>query len=292
MYPLDSSDYEVIAVDDGSVDASLAELQAELRARPNLVVVELRRNFGQTAAIMAGIDASRGRVLVGLDADLQNQPEDIPLLLAKIREGYDVVSGWRRERKDARLRRNLTSRVANRLISRISGVALHDYGCTLKAYRREVLDGVRLYGEMHRFIPIYAHWMGARIVEVPVRHAARNAGKSKYGMNRVFKVILDLMTVKFFDRYITKPIYVFGSFAAIAFAVSVLVIGTSLFLKYFRGTSMIQTPLPLLAGIFLVSGMMSLLLGLLAEIVVRIYFESGGRESYAVRAVRRSAPAG
>ena len=168
--------FEVIVVNDGSTDGSMADLKAELARRSGLVIVDLRRNFGQTAAMMAGIDAARGRVLVSLDADLQNFPEDIPLLLAKLEEGFDVVSGWRRDRKDAKVRRNFLSSVANELISRISGVRLNDYGCTLKAYRREVIKEVRLYGEMHRFIPIYAHWMGARIAEIPVRHAARSAG--------------------------------------------------------------------------------------------------------------------
>lgn len=277
--------FEVIVVNDGSTDQSMAELKAELTSRPGLVLVDLRRNFGQTAAMMAGIDAARGRVLVSLDADLQNYPEDIPALLEKLKEGYDVVSGWRRDRKDAKIKRTFLSRVANGIISWLSGVRLNDYGCTLKAYRREVIKEVRLYGEMHRFIPIYAHWMGARIAEIPVRHAVRSAGQSKYGMERIFKVVCDLMTIKFFDRYLTKPIYVFGTFAVAAASLSILVLALSLYLKYAKGISMIQTPLPLLSGICLLAAVMSVLLGLVAEIIVRIYFETRGGTAHSVRKI-------
>lgn len=288
LFPGRPDGYEVVVVDDGSVDDSMARLRAELPRRPSLRVIELRRNYGQTAAMMAGIDAARGRVLVSLDADLQNYPEDIPLLLRKLEEGYDVVSGWRQDRQDAKLRRNFLSSVANSLISRISGVRLNDYGCTLKAYRSEVIKEVRLFGEMHRFIPIYAHWQGARIAEIPVRHAARTAGRSKYGMERIFKVVCDLTTIMFLDRYLAKPIYVFGLFGFGFAVLSVLVLALSLYLKFVHGTSMIQTPLPLLSGIFLLAGVMSLLLGLVAEIVVRIYFETRGGSAYAVRQVWRS----
>jgi glycosyltransferase involved in cell wall biosynthesis len=280
--------FEVIAVNDGSTDGSLAELKAELLRRPGLVIVDLRRNFGQTAAMMAGIDAAQGRVLVSLDADLQNYPEDIPALLAKLDEGFDVVSGWRRDRKDAKVRRNFLSSVANGIISWFSGVKLNDYGCTLKAYRRDVIKEVRLYGEMHRFIPIYAHWMGARITEIPVRHAARSAGASKYGMERIFKVVCDLITIRFLDRFLAKPIYVFGACAFGFGALSVLTLAISLYLKFAKGTSMIQTPLPTLSGVFLLAGVMSLLLGLMAEIVVRIYFETRGGNAYTVRKVWRA----
>jgi glycosyltransferase involved in cell wall biosynthesis len=288
LFPDSGERYEVVVVDDGSTDASLAELRAELAHRPSLRIVELRRNYGQTAAMMAGIDASRGRVLVSLDSDLQNFPEDIPRLLEKLAEGFDVVSGWRQNRQDARLRRNLLSSVANAIISRVSGVHLNDYGCTLKAYRAEVLKDVRLFGEMHRFIPIYARWQGARIAEIPVRHAARTAGRSKYGMERVFKVVCDMITIKFLERYLAKPIYVFGVFGFGFATLSVLVLALSLYLKFGHGISMIQTPLPLLSGILLLAGVMSLLLGLVAEIVVRIYFETRGGNAYAVRQVWHS----
>src|SRR6185437_14390822 len=206
--------YEIIAVNDGRRDASQQALEAAAEHYPQLKIIEFRRNAGQTAALMAGIDHASGDVIVTIDADLQNDPRDIPLMLAKLGEGYDVVSGWRQDRQDAPIRRNLFSRIANRLISRISGVRLHDYGCTLKAYRKDVLEGMRLYGEMHRFVPIYASWMGAKVTEMPVRHYPRRFGQSKYGLNRTIKVLLDLMVVKFFSRYLVKPIYVFGGFGA------------------------------------------------------------------------------
>jgi len=232
---------------------------------------------------MAGIDHASGDTIVTIDADLQSDPEDIPILLNKLDEGADVVSGWRKDRQDAPLRRNFVSRIANSLISRISGVRLHDYGCTLKAYRREVLGGMRLYGEMHRFVPVYASWMGAKVVELPVRHHARRFGKSKYGLNRTLKVVLDLMVVKFFSRYLVKPIYVFGGFGLWSILGGVAVISYALYLKFFEATSLIQTPLPVLAAMLFLIGITSILMGLLAEIVVRTYFESQGLNSYNVR---------
>jgi glycosyltransferase involved in cell wall biosynthesis len=232
---------------------------------------------------MAGIDHARGDIIVTIDADLQNDPDDIPALLVKVDEGYDVVSGWRKDRQDAPIRRNFVSRVANRIISRISGVALHDYGCTLKAYRREVIEDVRLYGEMHRFIPIYASWMGARVYEMPVRHHPRKYGKSKYGLARVGKVILDLMVVKFLDRYLVKPIYVFGGFGLISLMFSGLICLLMIWLKFEDSVSMIQTPLPLLSAMTFLVGVVCLLMGILAEMIVRTYFESSGRRSYGVR---------
>ncbi|HEV2099376.1 MAG TPA: glycosyltransferase family 2 protein [Stellaceae bacterium] len=275
--------FEIIAVNDGSHDASLRQLVVEAAQFPDLRVIDLRRNYGQTAAIMAGIDHSIGEVIITIDADLQNDPEDIPLLLAKLDEGYDVVSGWRKDRRDAPIRRNLLSRVANRLISRISGVRLNDYGCTLKAYRRDVLAGMRLYGEMHRFIPIYASWMGARIAQVPVRHHPRRFGKSKYGLDRLIKVILDLTVVRFLDKYFAKPIYVFGGFGMFSLLMSVAAAVYMFYLKFFENLSMIQTPLPLVVTLTFLVGVISILMGLLAEILVRIYFESQGRAAYSVR---------
>jgi glycosyltransferase involved in cell wall biosynthesis len=272
---------EVIAVNDGSSDTSLSVLTAETARYPRLRIVNLRRNYGQTAAIMAGIDHASGEVIVTIDADLQNDPEDIPKLLDHLDRGYDVVSGWRVDRQDA-ANRNLVSRIANRLISMISGVVLNDYGCTLKAYRREVLRGFRLYGEMHRFIPIYAKWMGARIVEVPVRHHPRKFGTSKYGMERILKVLLDLIVVKFLDRYLVKPIYLFGGFGFLSLFVSAVAFLYMLYLKFFEGISMIQTPLPLLSTITFLVAVVSILMGLLAEMIVRTYFESQQRAAYAV----------
>ena len=276
-------DFEIIAVNDGSHDSSLQRLRAASATIPELRVIDFRRNYGQTAAIMAGIDYAAGEIIIPIDADLQNDPEDIPGLLAKLDEGYDVVSGWRQDRKDQVFRRNLLSRIANTFISWISGVKLKDYGCTLKAYRSGVLNNVRLYGEMHRFIPIYASWMGARTTEIPVRHHLRRAGSSKYGLERIGKVLLDLIVVKFLEQHFVKPIYVFGGFGLFTLFVSLISLGTLLYLKIFKGVSMILTPLPLLVALTFLVGFMSILMGLLAEMLVRIYFDSEGRAPYHVR---------
>jgi glycosyltransferase involved in cell wall biosynthesis len=275
--------FELICVDDGSTDSSLQALRSFAATRPELKIVSFRRNCGQTAAMMAGIDYASGDVIVTIDADLQNDPDDIPALLAKIDEGYDVVSGWRKNRQDAAIRRNFVSRVANKVISRISGVALHDYGCTLKAYRRDVIKDMRLYGEMHRFIPVYANWMGARVYEMPVRHHSRKYGKSKYGLGRIGKVVLDLIVVKFLDSYLVKPIYVFGGFGLVSLLFSILICFLMIWLKFVESVSMIQTPLPILAAMTFLVGVLSLLMGILAEMMVRTYFESSGRRSYSVR---------
>jgi dolichol-phosphate mannosyltransferase len=275
--------FEVIAVNDGSSDGTLAQLKQQAERYPELKIIDLRRNYGQTAALMAGIDHSSGEIIVMIDADLQNDPADIPRLIDKLNEGYDVVSGWRKDRDDSAIRRVLVSRIANRFISRISGVRLNDYGCTLKAYRRDVLNGMRLYGEMHRFIPIYASWMGAKIVELPVRHTRRKFGRSKYGLERVVKVLLDLIVVKFLDRYFVKPIYVFGGFGIFSLLVSGLSMLYMLYLKVFDNISMILTPLPLVVTVTFLVGVMSILMGLLAEILVRIYFESRERAAYQAR---------
>ena len=276
--------FEIIAVNDGSSDASERVL-AELCARdPRVKLVSFRRNFGQTAAMMAGINFASGEIIIPIDGDLQNDPADIAKLLAKLDEGYDVVSGWRKTRKDDRLRRNLPSRIANWLISRISGVHLHDYGCSLKAYRRDVLKGVKLYGEMHRFIPIYATWEGGRVAEIPVTHHPRVHGQSKYGIERVVKVVLDLIVVKFLARYANKPIYVFGGFGIAAIFLSFVAGVIALYLKYARGVSFILTPLPLLVVTLFMTGGMSVLMGLLAEIIMRTYYEAQGKPVYLVKA--------
>jgi dolichol-phosphate mannosyltransferase len=275
--------FEIILVNDGSKDGTSRVLRAAAAARREIKVVELKRNSGQTAAMMCGIDHASGDIIIPIDADLQNDPADIPALIAKIDEGYDVVSGWRKDRKDAALRRNLPSRIANKIISLVSRVHLHDYGCTLKAYRLEVLDGVRLYGEMHRLIPVYASWMGAKVTEIPVRHHSRAHGKSNYGLERVAKVILDLIVVKFLDRQFMKPIYVFGGFGMLCLLASFLATAWALYLKAAEGVSLIQTPLPLLAVMTFVTGFMCILMGLLSEIMMRTYFESQGKTSYAVR---------
>ena len=275
--------FEVILINDGSTDASEHKLGAIATADRRFRVVNLRRNFGQTAAMMAGIDHAAGDVIVPMDGDLQNDPADIANLLKRLEEGYDVVSGWRKNRKDAALRRNLPSRIANALISRISGVHLHDYGCSLKVYRREVIKDVKLYGEMHRFVPIFATWQGARVTEIPVSHHPRVYGKSKYGMERVVKVVLDLIVVKFMSRYSTKPIYVFGSFGLASIVLAVLSGLYAVYLKIFEGTSFIQTPLPLLTVMAFITGVMSVLMGLLAELIMRTYYESQGKPVYLVK---------
>ena len=275
--------YEIILVNDGSTDNSLAVMRAFGATYPQVKVVDFRRNYGQTAALMAGIDHATNDVVVMIDADLQNDPTDIPRLLAKLDEGYDVVSGWRKDRKDAQIRRNWISRVANRLISRVSGVKLNDYGCTLKAYRRSVVSDIRLYGEMHRFIPIYAQWQGARITELSVTHHAREFGTSKYGLERIFKVVLDLLVVVFLRRFFAKPIYLFGGFGIASIILSVVTIFLAIGLRLFLHISLIQTPLPLLSALLFLVGVMSILLGLVAEMMVRTYYESQGARAYLVR---------
>src|SRR5256714_693445 len=231
----------------------------------------------------AGIHAARGRVLIPMDADLQNDPADIARLLDKIDEGYDVVSGWRKDRKDPLITRKIPSQLANSLISRIGGVPLHDYGCSLKAYRSESLEDVRLYGEMHRFIPIYASWAGARVTEIPVEHHPRTMGKSKYGLSRTVKVVFDLMTIKFMASYQTKPIYVFGTFGVIAFFLAAIAGIWAIVLKIFEGTSFILTPLPVITVVMLAISVQFFLMGLLAELSVRTYHESQDKAIYAVR---------
>ena len=277
---------EVIYVDDGSTDGSLAILR-DLAARDRRVrVIGFRRNYGQTAAMAAGIDAARGAILIPMDADLQNDPADIERLLAKLEEGYDVVSGWRAHRRDAFITRTLPSRIANGLISKISGVPLHDYGCSLKAYRRDVIKDVNLYGEMHRFIPIYASWAGARVTEIPVAHHPRMAGQSKYGLSRMVKVIFDLVTIKFMSRYLTKPLYVFGSAGLLAFAIAIFAALWACLMKFAswpHHADFIQTPLPVLAMVMLVLGIQLFLMGLIAEMSVRTYHESKNKPIYTVR---------
>lgn len=273
-------DWELILVDDGSRDNSLEALR-ELAAKDteHVKVIGLRRNFGQTAAIAAGIDHASGEIIVLMDADLQNDPSDIPAMLDKLNEGYDLVSGWRKNRQD-NLLRTFPSRIANKLICKVTGVNLHDYGCTLKAYRREVIKGFRLYGEMHRFIPAYADAFGAKIVEMPVKHHPRIHGKAKYGLERTMKVLLDLFTVKFLSSYEDKPIYLFGGTGLILSGISLL---TLLFLairRIFWGVSVMASPLFMMAVVILILGFQSILMGLIAELLVRTYHESQGKTVY------------
>ena len=278
--------YELVYVDDGSVDSSRAELE-QLAAEDDehVVLVELRRNFGQTAAIAAGIDHASGEVIVMIDADMQNDPADIPAMLDKIREGNDVVSGWRKNRQDAFVTRTVPSNVANWLISRVTGVPLHDYGCTLKAYRREVLEGFRLYGEMHRFIPAYAASVGAKMVEIPVRHHPRVRGKAKYGLERTVKVVLDLFTVKFLLSYANKPIYLFGGAGVGLLLASLLVLIALVARRLLYDEHMVRSPLLLMTVMLFILGMQSIMMGLMAELLARTYHESQAKPTYTVRRV-------
>lgn len=276
-------DWELILVNDGSKDNSLEALRELAVKDPvHVKVIGLRRNFGQTAAIAAGVDHTSGEIIVLMDADLQNDPTDIPAMLDKLDEGYDLVSGWRKDRQDPFLR-SFISRIANRIICKVTGVNLHDYGCTLKAYRREVITGFRLYGEMHRFIPAFANTYGAKIVEMPVKHHPRVRGKSKYGFERIAKVILDLITVKFLSSYADKPIYLFGGAGLFLSGFSFLVL---LFLgirRIFWGVSVMASPLFMLAIMVFIMGFFSILMGLIAELLVRTYHESQGKTVYHIK---------
>ena len=274
--------YEVIYVDDGSVDASFARLRELAAGDGNVRVIRFRRNFGQTAAIAAGIARARGDVLCPMDADLQNDPRDIPRLLAKLGEGYDVVSGWRRVRRDPWLSRRLPSWIANKLISLITGVKLHDYGCMLKVYRAALLRDVHLYGEMHRFIPAYAAQQGARIAEIVVAHHPRRTGRSKYGISRTLRVVLDLIAVKFLLGYATRPIHVFGTVGAIACAAGFAAGAVTLYEKLALDIYVHRNPLILLAVFLFLLGIQCILMGLLAELLVRTYHESQNKTTYAV----------
>jgi glycosyltransferase involved in cell wall biosynthesis len=275
--------YEIIAVDDGSRDRSFELLRTYAEDDARLRLVRFRRNFGQTAAFSAGFDRARGEVVVTIDADLQNDPADIGTLLNKVDEGFDVVSGWRERRKDPFLNRRLPSIMANRLISWATGVYLHDYGCSLKAYRREVVRGIRLYGELHRFIPAIASWQGVAVAEMPVRHYARKFGKSKYGIGRTVRVVLDLLTVRFLLSYGTRPMQIFGLLGLISTALGVLVGGYLTWIKLAYGAAISDRPLLLLGVLLIVLGVQFISLGLIGELIVRTYYETQQKPIYAVR---------
>lgn len=277
------NDFEIIFVNDGSTDASEEKLSRLAGHDQRVKVIMLRRNFGQTAALMAGFKHASGQIIVAMDGDQQNDPHDIPKLVDKIQEGYDVCSGWRQNRMDNKLTRRLPSRIANKLISCLSGVKLNDYGCTLKAYRKDILDGIKLYGEMHRFIPIYASWQGARITEIPVNHRHRKHGRSNYGMERLFKVFLDLLLVLFFSTLSNKPIYIFGGFGLLNIIFSFLTFFLMLYFKIWGGKTFIETPLPQLVIIFFLIGFISILMGFLAEIIMRTYYESQDKTVYNIK---------
>jgi glycosyltransferase involved in cell wall biosynthesis len=275
--------YEVIYVDDGSSDSTFEKLAAVQKEDSHVGVIQFRRNFGQTAAMAAGFEHSRGEVILPMDGDLQNDPADIPRLLAKLDEGYDIVSGWRKDRKDKTFRRKIPSRIANWLIGKVTGVKIHDYGCSLKAYRAEVVQHIKLYGEMHRFIPAIASWHGARITEMVVNHRARIHGKTKYGLIRTLKVVLDLITVKFLGGYGTKPIYLFGGVALALMGGAALSGAAVIVRKLAWGLSMISSPLLLLTVMLTVLSAICVMLGLLAELMVRTYHESQKKPVYIIR---------
>ncbi len=277
--------WEIVFVNDGSTDGSGEILDRLAAAHPEVKVVHFRRNFGQTAAMMAGFDFASGSVVIPMDGDGQNDPADIPRMLEKLEEGYDVCSGWRKDRQDNALRRNLPSIMANRLISAVSGVRLHDFGCSLKAYRAEVIRGVRLYGEMHRFLPIYAKWHGARITEIPVNHYPRTTGTSKYGLERVLKVLMDLVTVKFLEKYMLKPMYLFGLWGVIFFLCTLVFTVWSFYMRT-QGYFFTMTPLPMMAVFSFMTGIICVLMGLLAEMITRTFHESQGKTIYMVKKTR------
>ncbi|MCL1474535.1 glycosyltransferase family 2 protein [Argonema antarcticum] len=277
--------YEIICVDDGSKDGSAEYLKEQANIRSDLKAVLLRRNYGQTAAMAAGFNYARGKAIVTLDADLQNDPADIPRLLAKLAEGYDLVSGWRKHRKDAAITRLLPSKIANWLIGRVTGVELHDYGCSLKAYRTELVADMNLYGELHRFLPALAYIEGARITEMPVGHHARRYGRSKYGLGRTFRVLMDLLTIWFMKTFLTRPMHVFGLLGLLSMLLGILLGGYLTFLKLGLGQVIGNRPLLILAVVLLLTGIQLFSVGLLAELLMRTYHESQGRPIYRVREV-------
>jgi glycosyltransferase involved in cell wall biosynthesis len=274
--------YEIILVNDGSEDDTRVAIAVQAAKDDRVKGIHLRRNYGQTAALVAGFHHARGEVVVTLDGDLQNDPDDIGTLLKKMSEGYDVVSGWREDRQDHALRRNMPSLLANKLISRCTGIKLHDFGCSLKAYRRDIVKHIHLYGEMHRFVPIYAVLSGAHLGEVPVRHHARIHGRSKYGLERVFKVLFDLTVVVFLQRYSQKPMYLFGSCGLVSLAAAALAGMGAIYYKYFGGKTFIETPLPLASGVLFVTAVLCILLGLIAELSIRTYHESQDKPTYLI----------
>jgi glycosyltransferase involved in cell wall biosynthesis len=279
--------YEIIVVDDASTDRSFDLLANLVETDPRLKVVRLRRNFGQTAALSAGFDEAQGSVIVSLDGDLQHAPEDIPALLAKIDEGYDIASGWRKDRVDNALTRRIPSRIANWLMAKASGIQLRDFGTTFKAYRSEVLKEINLYGELHRFIPALASFYGARIAEVPIRNTPRISGDSHYGLGRTFNVLFDIITIKFLLKYFTRPMHFFGRLGLVGFGLGSLILGTLAVLKIMgREVLFEHGPLMIAGGLLLLGGIMMFTTGLLGEVLMRTYFESQGRRIYAVREIR------
>jgi len=279
-----SISYEIIVINDGSTDNSYQRIKEIAQNDSNFKIINFRKNFGQTAAISAGIDMSKGEIIIPIDADLENKPKDIPILLNKLNEGYDLVSGWRKDRwKEEFFTRRLTSFIANLLISKIVGLKLHDYGCTMKAYKKDIIKSIKFYGDMHRFIPAYAMWYGAKITEIYIDYEPRQYGKSKYGIGRTFRVLLDILTVKFLTNYLNRPMHFFGRIGFWLFLFSFLSGLLSLYLKIFLSISFILTPLPLLTVFLVIIGLQFILMGLLAEIMVRTYYESQDKKVYLIK---------
>lgn len=277
-------DAEIIAVDDGSSDGSFEVLETIAKKDRRVKIIRFRMNAGQTAALRAGIDQAKGQVIIAMDSDLENSPEDMPLLLEKIEAGNDVVSGWRQNRWEGEfLRRQLPSKIANALISFITGVKLNDYGCTFKAYRREIIQEVPLYGEMHRFIPAYASWRGAKITEVPVSHTPRRFGKTKYGISRTFRVLLDLLLIKFLHKYKDRPIHFFGGFGFLFLLLGVMSGVAAIVLRLFFDLHFVETPLPILTALLLIMGLNFILIGIVAEMLMRTYYETKGERPYLIK---------
>ena len=276
--------YEIIAINDGSTDNSYDVLKTYAEQNDNVKVINLKKNYGQTAAINAGIQNSSGDIIILMDSDLENLPSDIPKLIEKLNKGFDVVSGWRKSRwKGQFLTRKLPSLLANALISKISGVKLHDYGCTLKAYRKEVINDVRLYGQMHRFIPVYCKWEGGKVTELPVDYQPRKYGESNYGISRTFKVVLDLVLIKFLDKYMQRPIHFFGGAGLLSFLVSFLSFVLAVYFKISGLKDFVQTPLPLITAMFFIVGILMILLGVIAEILMRTYYESQNKFPFTIK---------
>lgn len=281
---LASFDYEIIAVNDGSKDDSFEVLKTFAEADKRIRVINFNRNYGQTAAINAGLQNITGDIVVLMDSDLENRPRDIPRLIDKLNEGYDVVSGWRQSRwKGQFITRKLPSILANSFISKVSGVKLHDYGCTLKVYRSEVISAIKLYGQMHRFIPVYCKWQGGKVAEMPVDYHPRKYGKSNYGLSRIFKVLLDLLLIKFLDRYMQRPIHFFGGIGFLSFFVAFLAFSVAVYFKVTGQKDFVETPLPILTAMFFIVGVLMILIGVLAEILMRTYYESQNKSSFVIK---------
>ncbi|MFW6316204.1 MAG: glycosyltransferase family 2 protein, partial [Cyanobacteriota bacterium] len=277
--------YEIICVDDGSKDGSVSLLKQLAATRNDLCAVILRRNYGQTAAMAAGFNYAKGEFIISLDADLQNDPSDIPNLIAKLEEGYDLVSGWRKQRQDAALTRLLPSKIANWIIGRVTNVRIHDYGCSLKGYRAELLADMNLYGELHRFLPALAFMEGAKIAEIPVKHHPRRYGNSKYGLGRTLRVLMDLLTIWFMQKFLTRPMHVFGSLGLISMGLGVLIGSYLTILKFGFGQNIGDRPLLILVVVLLLAGVQLFSFGLLGELLIRTYHESQGRPIYRVREI-------